>query len=84
MLSVRMFWIFLINCALAVSDPGDLASVLRAEGDKIVSSLTDLSQRCDKSEDNLQILTAVHTSLDLQVDISSNRQCQCESVPTLC
>ena len=61
-----MFWIFLINCALAVSDPVDLANVLRAEGDKIVSSLTDLSQRCDKSEDNLQILTAVHTSLDLQ------------------
>ena len=64
-----MFLIFLVNSALAVSDPGDLASVLRAEGDKIVSSLSDLSQRCDKSEENHQILTAVHNSLDLQVNI---------------
>ena len=69
MLCVTMFWIFLINCVTAVRDPGDLASVLRTEGDRIVSSLGDLSQRCDKSEENLQILTAVHTSLDLQVNI---------------
>merc|ERR550539_1932562 len=66
MLCVTMFWIFLINCVTAVRDPGDLASVLRTEGDRIVSSLGDLSRRCDKSEDNLEILTAVHTSLDLQ------------------
>ena len=74
-----MFLIFLINYAMAVGDPGDLASVLRTEGDRLVSSIGDLSQRCDKSEDNLEILTAVHTSLDLQVNISTVRvavQCQ--------
>ena len=64
-----MFLIFLINYAMAVGDPGDLASVLRTEGDRLVSSIGDLSRRCDKSEDNLEILTAVRTSLDLQVNI---------------
>ena len=66
-----MLVIFLINCAMAMGDSSDLASLLRAEGDMIVSSIGDLSQRCDNSEDNLQILTAVHNSLDLQVSISS-------------
>ena len=56
---------------MAVSDPGDLASVLRAEGDKIVNSIGDLGQRCyqSQSQDNLEILTAVHNSLELQVNI---------------
>ena len=66
-----MFFVFLMHCAMAMGNSGDLASLLRAEGDKIVSSIGDLSQRCDKTEDNLQILTAVHNSLDLQVNISS-------------
>merc|ERR1711953_774461 len=53
-----------------MGDSDDLASLLRAEGNKIVTSIGDLSQRCDKSEDNLQILTAVHNSLDLQRRVS--------------
>ena len=86
-LTLTMFLIFLVNSALAVSDPGDLASVLRAEGDKIVNSIDGLSQRCyqspspsqSQSQDNLEILTAVHNSLELQVDTS-----YWECVLTLC
>ena len=88
-LTLTMFLIFLVNSALAVSDPGDLASVLRAEGDKIVNSIDELSQRCyqsqspspsqSQSQDNLEILTAVHNSLELQVDTS-----YWECVLTLC
>ena len=84
-----MFLIFLVNSALAVSDPGDLVSVLTAEGDKIVNSIDELSQRCyqsqspspsqSQSQDNLEILTAVHNSLELQVNTS-----YLECVLTLC
>ena len=83
-LTLTMFLIFLVNSALAVSDPGDLASVLRAEGDKIVHSIDELSQRCyqsqSQSQDNLEILTAVHNSLELQV-ITSYWECVLQRGP---
>ena len=58
---------------MVLGDSGDLASLLTAEGDKIANSIDNLSQRCyqPQSQDNLEILTAVHKSLELQVNISS-------------
>ena len=58
---------------MVLGDPGDLASLLTAEGDKIANSIDNLSQRWSQSQsqDNLEILTAVHKSLELQVNISS-------------
>ena len=59
---------------MVLGDSGDLASPLTAEGDKIANSIDNLSQRCHQSQspqDNLEILTAVHKSLELQVNISS-------------
>ena len=60
-----MLFLLLLGCVLA--DPGDLATVIKTEGDRIVTSIGDLSERCSQSERNGEILSAVHTSLDLQV-----------------
>ena len=62
-----------MNCAMVLGDSWDLASLLTTEGDKIANSIDNLSQRChqSQSQDNLEILTAVHKSLELQVNISS-------------
>ena len=59
-----MLVIFLLSFVSA--EPGDLASVLKTEGARIVDSIEELSQRCDQSQNNAEILTAVHTSLHLQ------------------
>ena len=60
-----MLFLLLVGCVVA--DSGDLATVIKTEGDRIVSSIGDLGERCSHSERSGEILSAVHTSLDLQV-----------------
>ena len=56
-LILSMLLLFLLS--LVTGDQGDLT--------KIVHSIADITERCDQSRNNLEILNAVHTSLDLQV-----------------
>ena len=56
-LILSMLLLFLLS--LVTGDQGDLT--------KIVHSIADITERCDQSRNNLEILSAVHTSLDLQV-----------------